>query len=142
MFVTRNIKLEREVERGVENLSEEARNSLNYDELLTDVKAKFKGEELVYATKEDTSGINKITALVSEMKNKHIGKGYYYKEVDFSVDTDKDGRMVVYSFCSSVDDTKIYSKKDNSDTFDKIIIAIIFIGIISCFIIYKKEKVM
>lgn len=143
---TDNYILESEVKQGIESLSDEAKNKLNYDELLIDIKAKARGKELIYASEIDHDDVPGFYFC------SYRGEGYYYIS-DVGCD------VIGYAFVSSVDDKCIYSSETavpietqqqqyircirefiRENIIGDIIIIIAIISGISCIMIYHKEK--
>ena len=105
MFTVRKIinenNLKKEVNKGIEKLSEDAKTNLNYDELIKDIKAKNNGKNFVYAKKKELSGINKVENSIILPNDEYIGEGYYCV-INYGEE------ITSYSFLSTVDDIEIY----------------------------------
>lgn len=145
-----NYILESKVKQGIESLSDEAKNNLNYDELLADIKAKARGKELIYASEKETT--RKEDILTVFIRSIYRGKGYYYTN-DIGCD------VVGYMFISSVDNKVIYGSETaeplettqqrrirlirefiRENIIGDIIIVIVIISSISCIMVYHKER--
>lgn len=142
-----NYILESKVKQGIESLSDEAKENLNYDELLADIKAKARGKEVIYASKEEKNGKGLLASFI------YKGEEYYYTNDIAASDT------VGYQFISSVDNKRIYYSETaapiesmlqrrirlikefiRENIIGDIIIVIVIISSISCIIVYYKEK--
>lgn len=150
MCITRTIienkKHDEKLKQGIENLSDEARNSLNYDELVEDINSWRKNRELVHATKKSVS-TNRLERVLSIDFGRYVGDGYYYME--------SGNDAITYGFYSTVDDSEIYAstvsfpfeswiegffRKMREYVFELIMIIIIIVGGTSCIIVYIKGK--
>ena len=152
IFATREIikniqdkPIEEKVKTAVENLSDEAKKALNYDELLEDIKAMENGKELVYANEKVIEHFDDswVSIPASYPDDKHLkGKGYNYKCHRYD---DK----LFCKFYSTIDNKTIYEKKyswygdrylDKTKPYETVAIVVVIIGLISCIIVYIKNK--
>lgn len=148
-------QLEEKVKIAVENLSDEAKNALNYDELLADIKAKKNGKDFIYAKipqeEIDSYDENTVSGRLNKRymisSNIHYGNGYYYRE-------ESGGEVISDVFYSSIDNKAVlyhknhyfpimeYKEENNIslDSYEVAAVVIVIIGLISCIIVYKKNK--
>lgn len=93
-YVIQDRELEDEVRQNIKTLSEKARESLNYKELLEDIEAVNRCELPIYAVLAEKEQ--------GEYESRYDGEGYYCKTLS-------GGEVVTYVFYSEIGDKKIYS---------------------------------
>ena len=151
MFIVRNTMAKDKIKSKVK-LSEEEKNSLNYEQLIEDIKSLENGHGVRHAKKREIQSTgNKIRSIANAGNDLYIGNGYTIShmlmpemgEYDFYTNDKK----LIYSIQNGVPletlqehNERMIKENSSSIIFYGAIVLIIVVTSVICIILYKKIK--
>ena len=150
MFIVKNSMDRKKIESKI-NLSEEEKNSLNYEQLIEDIKSLENGHGVKHAKKQERQSIgDKIESTINAGNDLYIGNGYTIShmimpemiEYDFYTNDKK----LIYSIRNGVPletvqehNERVIKENSSSIIFYGAIVLIIVATSVICILIFKKN---